>query len=160
MRILGIDPGFGTIGFGIIEKTNSAISVVDYGVISTPKEMEFAERLSVVADSIKGLISTHAPDEIAIEQLFFSANISTGIPVAQARGVILLECFRSGKPTYEYNPLHIKQAITGQARAQKTQMQQMVALILGLAKPPRPDDAADALAIAITHAQTNQTLKG
>ena len=160
MRILGIDPGFGTIGFGVIEKAENEIRAVDYGAITTPKDMAFAERLNIISESIISLVKQFNPDEVAIEQLFFSSNITTGIPVAHARGVIMLECFRLGKPTYEYNPLHIKQAITGQARAQKTQMQQMVALLLGLSKPPRPDDAADALAIAICHAQTNQALKG
>ncbi|MCL2540351.1 MAG: crossover junction endodeoxyribonuclease RuvC [Firmicutes bacterium] len=159
MRILGIDPGFGIVGFGVIEKSANGLDAIDYGVITTPKELEFSKRLAIISDSIADLIKQFSPDEIAIEELYFSSNVKTAIQVAHARGVIMLECHRAGVPAYEYNPLHIKQAVTGHSKADKPQMQQMAAILLGLAKPPKPDDAADALAIAICHAQTNQVLK-
>lgn len=159
MRILGIDPGFGIIGFGIIDKTNSTLSVVDYGVITTPKEMPFSERLRVIYDGMTTLIERYKPDEVAIEELFFNRNITTGIKVAEARGVILLTFEQNKLPIFEYTPQDIKLALTGTGRADKAQMQFMVKTLLHLQKIPRPDDAADAVAVALCHSQTNQIMR-
>lgn len=159
MIVLGIDPGYGIVGFGVVESGSYGIyNVIDYGVISTPKENSLTERLQEIYDSITQLIETYKPDAVAIEELFFNTNITTGIKVAQARGVILLACKQKMEELYEYTPLQIKQAITGNGRAEKKQMQLMVQAILGLEKLPRPDDAADALAVAICHLQTNNVL--
>jgi len=158
MRILGIDPGLATIGFGIIEKTNQGFTVIDYGVITTPKEMPLIQRLKHIYEAITESIKQFQPHEIAIEELFFSKNITTGIPVSHARGVILLACANSGIPSYEYTPIQIKQALTGYGKAEKSQIQYMTKNILNLTSIPRPDDAADALAIAICHGQTNNKL--
>lgn len=159
MIVLGIDPGYGIVGFGVVESGSYGVyNVVDYGVISTSKENSITERLQEIYDSITQLIETYKPDAVAIEELFFNTNITTGIKVAQARGVILLACKQKMDELYEYTPLQIKQAITGNGRAEKKQMQLMVQSILGLEKLPRPDDAADALAVAICHLQTNNVL--
>ncbi len=159
MRILGIDPGFGIIGFGVIDKSNSGLSVVDYGVISTPKEMSFNERLEVIYNSINTLIKNFRPDEISIEELYFNRNITTGIKVAEARGIILLAFQQCKLPIYEYTPQDIKLALTGTGRADKSQMKFMVKTLLHLHKSPTPDDAADAVAVALCHSQTNQNLR-
>ena len=152
--ILGIDPGYGTIGYGVIEKNGSKIIPVDYGVIQTPKDEGIAERLAMIYDSLNVLIKKFNPDEIAVEELFFNTNITTGIKVAQARGVILLSAVHACGRLYEYTPLTVKQALTGNGRAEKKQVQYMVKMMLGLKSEPKPDDAADALAIAICHANT------
>lgn len=159
MRILGIDPGFGIIGFGVIDKSNSGLEVVDYGVITTPKEMPFNERLKVIYDSMNALLDRYKPDEVSIEELYFNKNITTGIKVAEARGIILLTFQQHKLPIFEYTPQDIKMALTGQGRATKHQMQFMVKTILRLTKIPRPDDAADAVAVALCHSQTNQTMR-
>ncbi|MBQ8749162.1 MAG: crossover junction endodeoxyribonuclease RuvC [Clostridia bacterium] len=160
MIVLGIDPGYGIVGFGVIESTSyGCYTVVDYGVITTPKENSITERLSEIYESIIQLIDAYKPDCVAIEELFFNTNTTTAINVAQARGVILLACKQKLDDLYEYTPLQIKQAITGNGRAEKKQMQLMVQAILGLEKLPRPDDAADALAVAICHTQTNNLIK-
>ncbi len=157
MVILGIDPGFAIIGYGVIEKDRD-IKVIDYGVITTPKEDSIATRLETNYNAMVALIDKFKPDAIAIEELFYFRNQTTIIPVAEARGIILLACSQSKRPIYEYTPLQIKQAITGNGRAEKKQIQYMVTNILGLNKVPKPDDAADALAVAITHSQTNNLL--
>lgn len=157
MRILGIDPGYGIVGWGIID-TNATLDVIDYGVISTPKELTLPERLEVIYSSIESLILSYNPDVVAIEELFYFRNQTTVIPVAEARGVILLSCRKNGVPIFEYTPLQIKQALTGVGRAEKQQVQFMVKSILGLEKIPKPDDAADALAVAICHSQINPKL--
>mgnify|MGYP002516654343 FL=1 len=154
MIILGIDPGYGTIGYGVIEKNGSKIVPVDYGVIQTPKDDGIAARLAMIYDSLNVLIKKFNPDEIAVEELFFNTNITTGIKVAQARGVILLSAVHSCGRLYEYTPLMVKQSLTGNGRADKKQIQYMVKMMLGLKSEPKPDDAADALAIAICHANT------
>ena len=159
MRILGIDPGFGIIGFGVIDKSNSGLQVIDYGVITTPKEMQFNERLEVIYHSMNKIIETFSPDEVAIEELYFNNNITTGIKVAEARGIILLAFQQHRLPIYEYTPQDIKLALTGTGRADKSQMQFMVKTLLHLQKVPRPDDAADAVAIALCHSQTNQIMR-
>lgn len=152
MRILGIDPGYGIVGFGIIDYVNSQYKVVDYGVIETPKEEAMAARLAMVYKGISSLVKEYKPDEMAVEKLFFFKNQTTVIPVAEARGVILLAGIDTCGEIFEYTPLQIKQALTGNGRAEKQQVQYMVKAILGLQNIPKPDDAADALAVAICHA--------
>lgn len=154
MIILGIDPGYGTIGYGVIEKTGSKIRPVDCGVIQTPKDEGIAVRLAILYDSMNALIKKFAPDEIAVEELFFNTNITTGIKVAEARGVLLLSAIHECGRLYEYTPLMVKQSLTGNGRADKGQVQYMVKMTLNLKSVPRPDDAADALAVAICHANT------
>ena len=154
MIILGIDPGYGTIGYGVIEKNGSKIVPIDYGVIQTPKDEGIAARLAMIYDTLNVLIKKFNPDEIAVEELFFNTNITTGIKVAQARGVILLSAVHACGRLYEYTPLMVKQSLTGNGRADKKQIQYMVKMMLGLKSEPKPDDAADALAIAICHANT------
>ena len=158
MRILGIDPGYGIVGFGIIDYENSNYKVVDYGVIETPKEEDISVRLAMIYDAIGKLTEAFKPDQIAVEELFYFKNQTTVIPVAEARGVILLAAVHSCGEIFEYTPLQIKQALTGNGRAEKAQVQFMVKAILGLEKIPKPDDAADALAVAICHANFNQTI--
>ena len=156
MRILGIDPGYNIIGYGVIE-TNGC-KVVDYGVITTPKGMPISKRLHTIYQAACELMETFKPDEVAFEELFFNNNQKTAVPVAQARGVLLLACKLKMDNLYEYTPLQIKQALTGVGRAEKKQVQYMVKSILGLESIPRPDDAADALAVALCHIQTNSVL--
>lgn len=158
MRILGIDPGYGIVGFGIVDLVNGALSVVDFGTIQTPKEDEMPKRLDVIYDSLQQIINSFKPDVVAVEELFFFKNLTTAIPVAQARGVIVLAAKKFCGQIFEYTPLQIKQALTGHGRAEKKQVQFMVKNILGLEKIPRPDDAADALAVAICHSQINPKL--
>jgi len=154
--ILGIDPGLAIVGFGVIEKKpNGTISVIDYGVINTPKEENTAVRIAMVYDGIIELIDKYKPYAIALEELFYHTNQKTVISVAESRGAILLACVKNCGNMYEYTPLQIKQALTGQGRAEKQQVQYMVRLILNLKSIPKPDDAADALAVAICHSQTN-----
>ena len=158
MRVLGIDPGFALVGFGVVEETNNGYRAVDYGVISTPKDESFSTRIAMIYKGMCDLIDTYKPDAIAIEELFFFKNQKTVIPVAEARGVIVLAGIQKLGNLYEYTPLQIKQALTGNGRAEKKQIQFMVTNILGLDKVPKPDDAADAVAVAITHLQTNSIL--
>lgn len=158
MRILGIDPGYGIVGYGIIDNDNGRLTPVDYGVITTPKEEAMPARLAIIYESLKAIIEKYKPDEVAIEELFFFRNYTTAIPVAQARGVIVLACTMFCGNIFEYTPLQIKQALTGVGRAEKKQVQFMVKNILNLEKTPKPDDAADALAVAITHSQINPSI--
>ncbi|MCH5163974.1 MAG: crossover junction endodeoxyribonuclease RuvC [Clostridiales bacterium] len=154
MRILGIDPGYATIGYGIIDKLPQGLKAVDYGVIETPKTESIPVRLAILSNAMTGIIKKYKPDAISVEELFFNTNITTGIKVAQARGVILLCAINECGHLYEYTPLQIKQALTGNGRADKKQMQYMVKAFLKLKEEPKPDDAADALAAAICHAHT------
>ncbi|MFW5779998.1 MAG: crossover junction endodeoxyribonuclease RuvC [Bacillota bacterium] len=156
MIILGIDPGYATVGYGIIETNGSKVRAVDYGVITTPKEHSIPKRLKFIEKGIDKLILLHNPDAICIEELFFQNNQKTAINVAQARGAIIISCMGRCNNLFEYTPLQIKQAMTGYGRADKRQIQQMVKVMLGLKSMPRPDDAADALAVALTHSQTNR----
>ena len=158
MRVLGIDPGFALVGFGVVEENNGQLKAIDYGVISTPKEESFSTRLAMIYKGMCDLIDTYKPDAIAVEELFFFKNQKTVIPVAEARGVIVLAGIQKLGGLYEYTPLQIKQALTGNGRAEKKQIQYMVTNILGLEKIPKPDDAADAVAVALTHLQTNSML--
>lgn len=155
MIILGIDPGYATIGYGVVEKTDKGrLIAIDYGVIETPKTESVPVRLAMLDDALDAIIKKYRPDCVSVEELFFNTNITTGIKVAQARGVILLCAIKQCGHLYEYTPLQVKQALTGNGRAEKKQVQYMVKALLGLAKEPRPDDAADALAVAICHAHT------
>jgi len=160
MIILGIDPGLAIVGFGVLEKDKNKVSVIDYGVITTPKEDTLPIRLEKIYKGMCELIDHYKPDQVAVEELFFNTNITTGIAVAEARGVILLACINKGCKLYEYTPLQIKQALTGNGRADKHQVQFMVKAILKLNAIPKPDDAADGLAAALCHSQTNQLLAG
>lgn len=159
MIILGIDPGYGTVGYGVIRKEGSKNIAVDYGVITTPKEENLAKRLVRVSKGIEALMQKFRPDAVAVEELFFAKNVTTGIQVAHARGVILVEAQRYCPELYEYTPMQIKQALTGYGGADKRQIQQMVKTFLNLPALPRPDDAADALAVALCHSQTNVLAK-
>jgi crossover junction endodeoxyribonuclease RuvC len=157
MIILGIDLGLATLGYGLIRKDeNGRCEVIDYGVVTTPKEESLPTRLVLLEDGINQILRTHRPDQIAMEELFFSKNITTGIAVAHARGVALLACVKYCPYLFEYTPMQIKQALTGYGRAEKAQIQQVVTTMLGLEKIPRPDDAADALAIALCHATVSR----
>lgn len=160
MIVLGIDPGYGIVGYGVLESNSyGTYNLIDYGAITTPKEDCISDRLYEIYNSMIELIDMYKPDCIAIEELFFNTNTTTAINVAQARGAILIASKKYTNELFEYTPLQIKQAITGNGRAEKRQMQLMVASILGLEKVPRPDDAADALAVAICHLQTNNMIK-
>ena len=151
MRILGIDPGIGICGFGLIETTSHAnAKVLDFGAVTTKVDAPMAERLKELYDSLSQVFEETKPEVVAVEKLFFSKNITTGIAVAEARGVILLVVEQYGAKIREYTPNEIKKALTGYGSATKTQMEEMVKIHLGLAKKPKPDDAADALAAAIT----------
>ena len=154
MRILGIDPGVATVGFGVIEAQAGRQQMIQYGAITTPAGQPLAARLVQIAQDMETLITQFQPDEMSIEELFFSKNITTGIQVAQARGVILLACAQRGLTPFEYSPSRVKLALVGYGNAEKKQMMELTRSMLHLAKLPRPDDAADALAIAITHLHT------
>ena len=154
-RVIGFDPGLAIVGCGVLDFEDfNRKKVVDYGVITTPKDESFPVRLALIYKGVTELIEKYKPDEIAAEELFFNTNITTGINVAHARGVLLLSAIHHCGKLYEYTPLQIKQAMTGYGRAEKKQIQEMVRVYLGLAKAPKPDDAADALAVALTHIQT------
>ncbi|HHW31670.1 MAG TPA: crossover junction endodeoxyribonuclease RuvC [Clostridiaceae bacterium] len=154
MIIMGIDPGFAITGYGILKYTGNRFSLIKYGVITTEASEKFADRLKLLSEGIKVLISEHKPDAICIEELFFNKNIKTAIAAAHGRGVVLLSAAESGAKVFEYTPLQVKQAVVGYGHADKTQVQQMVRIILNLQDIPKPDDAADALAVAICHAHS------
>ena len=158
MIILGVDPGIATVGFGVIEAEGSRQALVRCGVISTPAGLSLSKRLSQIYQDMIELIHTFQPDAIAIEELFFNTNLKTGISVAHGRGVILLAGENCAIPMYEYTPLQVKQAITGYGRAEKKQIMEMVRRLLGMDKVAKPDDASDALAIAICHARFSNSL--
>ncbi len=154
MRIIGIDPGTGILGFGIIDVTKGKAQLVDAGVIRTPVKEDDAVRLQTIFEELTTIIAETKPTEMSVEKLFFAANVTTAMTVAQARGVVLLAGKQAGLEIYEYTPLQIKQALTGYGRADKKQIQEMVRVILQLKVAPKPDDCADALAAALTHSQT------
>ena len=154
MVILGIDPGYAIVGYGLIEYIGNRFRVFDYGSIQTKAGVPTNERLKIVYDSMNEIIARHKPDAMAIEELFFNTNSKTAIVVAEARGIILLSAMNAGLEISEYTPLQVKQAVTGYGRADKNQVQQMTKALLGLDKVPKPDDTADALAIAICHAHS------
>jgi crossover junction endodeoxyribonuclease RuvC len=151
MRVLGVDPGTATTGYGIVEEVDGELRSLAYGVISTPSGNHLARRLQMIYRGLVDLAQQHAPDEAAVEELYFSSNVRTAMSVGHARGVALLALADAGLEVAEYSPPVIKQALTGYGRADKRQMQEMVRMLLGLDKVPRPDDAADALAVAICH---------
>ena len=156
MRILGIDPGTGILGFGVIEASGSGkAKLVDAGVITTPAKQEDSLRLLTIYDELTEVIKQNKPDVMVVEKLFFAQNVTTAMSVSQARGVVLLAGIKAKLSLYEYTPLQIKQALTGYGRADKKQIQEMVRVILGLKEAPRPDDCADALAAAICYTMTN-----
>lgn len=151
MRILGIDPGYAILGYGIVDKTGNRFKVIDYGSVTTDAGERMPERLKHLYYSLMEIIDEYRPDEAAVEELFFNTNTKTAIKVGQARGVAILACANSGINIEEYTPLQIKQALTGYGRADKKQVQLMVKTILNLREVPKPDDTADALAAAICH---------
>lgn len=150
--ILGIDPGLAIVGWGVIEYRNTRFRTLAYGSIQTPAGMRTEERLKAIYEGMKELIETYHPEAMAVEELFFTNNVTTGIRVAEARGVILLSAEQAGISIQEYTPMQVKQAVVGYGKADKRQVIAMVTRILNLEKPPKPDDTADALAIAICHA--------
>jgi crossover junction endodeoxyribonuclease RuvC len=151
MRIIGIDPGTGILGFGVIEVLNGQMQIVDAGVVTTPAHTPIDVRLEDIFDSLNEVISQTKPDVMSIEKLFFSQNVTTAMSVSQARGVAMLAGRKGGLPIHEYTPLQIKQSVTGYGKADKKQVQEMVRVQLNLKNTPKPDDCADALAAAITH---------
>ena len=157
MIILGIDPGLATLGYGVIEKdARGNCRAVDCGVVLTPKEESLPVRLALLEEGIQKILDKYHPEEVAVEELFFSKNITTGIAVAHARGVALLACVKYCGKLYEYTPMQIKQALTGYGKADKKQIQTVVASLLKLKSIPKPDDAADALGVALCHAFTSR----
>jgi crossover junction endodeoxyribonuclease RuvC len=156
MRILGIDPGTGILGFGVIDITGRSIQLVDAGVIRTPIKEDDAIRLQTIYEELTDIIASSRSTVMSVEKLFFARNVTTAMTVAQARGVVLL-CGRQADMTiFEYTPMQIKQAVTGYGKADKKQMQEMVRVLLKLQEVPQPDDAADALAAALTHASVTR----
>ena len=158
MRIIGIDPGIATIGFGIVTYQNSRFVLEKCGVITTPAHTSLASRLSRIYTDLTELLQMFPADAVSIEELFFTNNITTGIPVAHGRGVILLACEHAGIPIFEYTPMQVKQSVTGYGRAEKRQVMEMIRRLCSLSAVPRPDDAADAVALAICHARSSTSL--
>ena len=158
MTILGIDPGVATVGFGIIRESGGIQKPLRYGVITTPAGMRLALRLMQIKEDVSQLITTFKPDAIAVEELFFNTNLKTGIAVAHGRAAIILSGEEHGIPMFEYTPLQVKKAVVGHGHATKTQVMEMVRRLLSMDVVPKPDDAADALAIAICHARTANSL--
>jgi crossover junction endodeoxyribonuclease RuvC len=154
MRIIGIDPGIATVGFGVVESDGKRQSLAACGVITTAAGIGLSSRLNRIYEDLTELIGNFSPDAMAVEELFFNTNQTTGIAVAQGRGVILLAGYRTGVPVFEYTPLQVKQAVVGYGRAEKSQVIDMVRRLLNLQSPPKPDDAADAVAIALCHARS------
>ena len=160
MIILGIDPGYAIVGFGIIKYEKGRLTVLDFGAITTPAGMEFTERLRCIHEDLSYLFEKYKPDAMAVEKLFFNTNKKTAVDVAQARGVILLTAKIHGAECFEYTPLQVKQSVVGYGRAEKKQVQEMTKMLLHLEKIPKPDDVADALAMAICHAHAHGSLLG
>lgn len=158
MRILGIDPGYGITGFGLIEADRGQSRLLQCGAITTPAGMDFSARLEIIYEDMRKLLEVAKPDAVAIEELFFGQNVTTGIGVAQSRGVILLAIRQAGLEVTSYKPAQIKQALVGYGNASKHQMQDMTKRILRLEAMPKPDDAADAIAIALCHARSSTSL--
>ena len=158
MKILGIDPGYGITGFGLLEAQRGQCRLLRCGAITTPPNTDFYWRLGVIYHDMVQLLLAEKPEAVAIEELFFGHNVTTGINVAQARGVILLAVQQAGVPIYEYKPMQVKQAVVGYGNASKHQVMDMTKRILHLATVPKPDDAADAVAIALCHARSSTSL--
>lgn len=160
MIILGIDPGYAIVGWGVIEYTSNRFTVVDYGAVTTQAQTPFNDRLKAVYDGIDSIMKRYSPEALSIEKLFYNTNAKTVIDVAQARGVINLAAVQNNIPIFEYTPLQVKQSVVGYGRAEKKQVQEMTRVILKLAKIPKPDDTADALAMAICHAHASGSMLG
>lgn len=160
MIILGIDPGYAIVGWGVIDYTANRFKVLDYGAVLTTAGTPFNERLEAVYDGVNEIINRYKPQAMAIEKLFYNTNAKTVIDVAQARGVINLAAVKNGVEIFEYTPLQVKQSVVGYGRAEKKQVQEMTRVILKLEKIPKPDDTADALAMAICHAHASGSLMG
>ena len=158
MRILGIDPGYGITGFGIVEAQRGQCRLVRCGAITTPAGMDFSARLEIIYEDMRELLRVAQPDAVAIEELFFGQNVTTGIGVAQSRGVILLAIRQAGLEVYSYKPMQVKQSLVGYGNATKHQMQDMTKRLLHLNSMPKPDDAADAIAIALCHGRSSTSL--
>jgi len=154
---LGIDPGLATVGYGVLKYEKNKFTTIDYGAIITPPHTPVHERLQTIYEQLQGIIDIYKPDDLAVEELFFNTNQKTIIPVCEARGVILLCAHQNGLDISEYTPLQVKQSVVGYGRAEKMQIQTMVKNILKLEKIPKPDDAADAVALAICHAHSKKT---
>jgi crossover junction endodeoxyribonuclease RuvC len=159
MKILGIDPGFATVGFGVVEYDGCRFKPIEYGAVLTEAGEKFEKRLVAIETDIEFIINRFKPDCVSIEKLFFATNHKTAIDVAQARGILLLACAKANLPIFEYTPLQVKQGVVGYGQAKKNQVMEMVRVILKLSETPKPDDAADALALAICHAHTCNSLK-
>ena len=158
MRILGIDPGYGITGFGLIEAQRGQYRLLNCGAITTPPNTDFSWRLEMIYHDMTELLRVAQPEAVAIEELFFGQNVTTGINVAQSRGVILLSIRQAGVPIFEYKPMQVKQAVVGYGNASKHQVMDMTKRILHLSAVPKPDDAADAVAIALCHARSSTSL--
>lgn len=152
MRVLGIDPGFAILGWGVVDAVGSTVKHVNHGVILTTPDMRFQDRLVKIKNDLQDILTLYKPDEIAFEELFFARNVTTALTVGAARGCVVTVAAEYTDKLYEYTPMEVKQAIVGYGRAEKFQIQQMVKMLLNLKDIPKPDDAADALALAITHA--------
>lgn len=159
MRIIGIDPGYAIVGFGVTEYDGYHFKPIEFGAITTEAKTDFSLRLKTIYDDLNYVLDKHKPQCMSIEKLFFNTNQKTGIDVAQARGVILLAAINAGIPVFEYTPLQVKQSVVGYGRAEKSQVMEMTRQIMGLAEVPRPDDTADALAIAICHGHSASSIK-
>ena len=158
MKILGIDPGYGITGFGLIEAQRGQFRLLRCGAITTSAGMDFSARLEIIYEDMKELLKVAQPDVVAIEELFFGQNVTTGIGVAQSRGVILLAIRQAGLEVFQYKPMQVKQAVVGYGNATKHQVQDMTKRLLGLSAMPKPDDAADAIAIALCHGRSSTSL--
>lgn len=158
MKILGIDPGYAIVGFGLIKSDRGKQKLISCGAINTPAGQPMEDRLLQIQEDLTQLLELTRPDAVAIEELFFNTNITTGIAVAQARGVIVVTCRRAEVPIFEYTPLQVKMAVTGYGKAEKRQVMDMTKRLLGLSDTPKPDDAADAVAIALCHARSSTSL--
>ena len=158
MRILGIDPGYGIIGFGLVECSRNRFQLLRCGAITTPAGMDFSARLEIIYEDMKQLLEVAKPDVVAIEELFFGQNVTTGIGVAQARGVILLAIRQAGVEIAAYKPAQVKQSVVGYGNATKHQVMDMTKRLLGLQQMPKPDDAADAIALALCHGRSSTSL--
>jgi crossover junction endodeoxyribonuclease RuvC len=156
MRILGVDPGYAISGYAVVDYEGNKFKVIKYGVIRTPSKMKMQDRLNKLFEKYTLLIEKYKPDHMAIEELFFNKNVKTAIAVGQARGVHIVAAVQNKVPVYEYTPLQVKQGVVGYGRAEKNQVQEMVKMLLNLKTIPKPDDAADALAITICHAHSNR----
>ena len=156
MLILGVDPGIAILGYGLVKYEANRFTVIDYGAITTDSGINMSARLTIIYDRLVDIIERHNPDAFAVEELFFNKNIKTALTVGHARGVAVLAGSKSGVQVYEYTPLQVKQAVVGYGRADKNQMQQMVKVILNLGEIPKPDDVADALAVAICHGNSSK----